>query len=123
MYLTVFFFLLQLILRAPSDYSKIVALRTFLTHEIGHHILYFLRRVDIKVSTTPVIISIYLYYFCIILLLVTCITTQPVQHMYQSLSQLPMGQRKPSSIESIKFDKGISRQSSFTSTFKSTSFT
>ncbi|XP_055840960.1 lysosomal-trafficking regulator isoform X2 [Episyrphus balteatus] len=38
----------QLILRAPSDYSKIVALRTFLTHEIGHHILYFLRRVDIK---------------------------------------------------------------------------
>ncbi|XP_055915316.1 lysosomal-trafficking regulator isoform X2 [Eupeodes corollae] len=38
----------QLILRAPSDYSKIVALRTFLTHEIGHHILYFLLRVDIK---------------------------------------------------------------------------
>lgn len=38
----------QLILRAPSDYSKIVALRTFLTHEIGYPILHFLQRVDIK---------------------------------------------------------------------------
>ncbi|KAL9905520.1 lysosomal-trafficking regulator mauve isoform 2-T7 [Glossina fuscipes fuscipes] len=38
----------QLILRQPSDCSKILALRNFLTHQLGHHILKFLLRIDVK---------------------------------------------------------------------------
>ncbi|XP_036337211.1 lysosomal-trafficking regulator-like [Rhagoletis pomonella] len=37
-----------LILNAPSDWSKIVALRSFLTHSLGKHLLRFLLRVDTK---------------------------------------------------------------------------
>lgn len=39
---------LQLILSTPSDCNKILALRTFLTDKLGHHLLTFLLRVDIK---------------------------------------------------------------------------
>ncbi|XP_075162277.1 lysosomal-trafficking regulator mauve [Haematobia irritans] len=38
----------QLILNQPSDCSKILALRQFLTHQLGQHLLAFLLRVDIK---------------------------------------------------------------------------
>ncbi|KAH8234811.1 hypothetical protein KR032_003569 [Drosophila birchii] len=38
----------QLILSTPSDCNKILALRTFLTDKLGHHLLAFLLRVDIK---------------------------------------------------------------------------
>ncbi|KAI8121400.1 hypothetical protein FF38_05913 [Lucilia cuprina] len=38
----------QLILKQPSDCSKIIALRQFLTHQLGQHLLEFLLRVDIK---------------------------------------------------------------------------
>ncbi|XP_017059693.1 lysosomal-trafficking regulator [Drosophila ficusphila] len=40
--------LAQLILSTPSDCNKILALRTFLTDKLGHHLLAFLLRVDIK---------------------------------------------------------------------------
>ncbi|XP_030373390.1 uncharacterized protein LOC115623261 [Scaptodrosophila lebanonensis] len=40
--------LAQLILSTPSDCNKILALRTFLTNELGQHLLDFLLRVDIK---------------------------------------------------------------------------
>ncbi|KAH8275007.1 hypothetical protein KR018_009608 [Drosophila ironensis] len=42
--------LAQLILSTPSDCNKILALRTFLTDKLGHHLLAFLLRVDIKAS-------------------------------------------------------------------------
>lgn len=42
--------LFQLILKHPSDCSKIVALRQFLTHQLGQHLLEFLLKVDIKVN-------------------------------------------------------------------------
>ncbi|XP_073836840.1 lysosomal-trafficking regulator mauve [Musca autumnalis] len=38
----------QLILRQPSDCSKIIALRQFLTHQLGQHLLQFLLKIDIK---------------------------------------------------------------------------
>ncbi|XP_061392771.1 lysosomal-trafficking regulator [Musca vetustissima] len=38
----------QLILRQPSDCSKIIALRQFLTHQLGQHLLHFLLKIDIK---------------------------------------------------------------------------
>ncbi|XP_037934809.1 lysosomal-trafficking regulator isoform X2 [Teleopsis dalmanni] len=38
----------QLVLNAPTDCYKIVALRTFLTEQLGQHILQFLLDVDIK---------------------------------------------------------------------------
>ncbi|TMW51472.1 hypothetical protein DOY81_003443 [Sarcophaga bullata] len=38
----------QLILKQPSDCSKIIALRQYLTHQLGQHLLEFLLRVDIK---------------------------------------------------------------------------
>ncbi|XP_012161091.1 uncharacterized protein LOC101454375 [Ceratitis capitata] len=37
-----------LILNAPSDWGKIIALRNFLTNHVGKHLLRFLLRVDIK---------------------------------------------------------------------------
>ncbi|KAH8345641.1 hypothetical protein KR067_000178, partial [Drosophila pandora] len=40
--------LAQLILSTPSDCNKILALRTFLTDKLGHHLLAFLLRVNIK---------------------------------------------------------------------------
>ncbi|XP_068142089.1 lysosomal-trafficking regulator isoform X1 [Drosophila tropicalis] len=40
--------LAQLILSTPSDCNKILALRTYLTNNLGHHLLAFLLRVDIK---------------------------------------------------------------------------
>ncbi|XP_013105656.2 lysosomal-trafficking regulator [Stomoxys calcitrans] len=38
----------QLILKQPSDCSKILALRQFLTHQLGQHLLEFLLKIDVK---------------------------------------------------------------------------
>ncbi|KAH8378738.1 hypothetical protein KR009_001013 [Drosophila setifemur] len=46
--------LAQLILSTPSDCNKILALRTFLTDKLGHHLLAFLLRVDIKASSKSI---------------------------------------------------------------------